>query len=231
MLMVMQIAAHGPAASTSPALDGAPRGTAQAASTHPPAEADRAGTPAERAVRGEPGAFAELYDRHVDRVYRFATFRLGDSDLAADVTHDVFVAALRSVRELRDPGRFELWLMRIAHRRVLNEWRRRARQPDAASLDDGWTDDAGAGSGEERQLALAEDPHEGWDRRMDLSDLVAGATRLSDAQRQVLALRFVAGLSLEETAAVVERSEDAVKKLQRRALRALRVAAAAGSRP
>ncbi len=227
--MVMQIAARGQADTERAMLGRASPGIACAVPTRPAHPAGRAETasPAVRAIRGESGAFAELYDLHVDRVFRFACFRLGDAEAAADLTHDVFVSALRSIGELRDPDRFDVWLMRIAHHRVLNHWRGLSNRLSTDSLEGAWDDDAHDIDETERCAALGNDPREDWDRRLDVDALVAGTVRLSDAGRQVLGLRFVAGLSLAETATVIERSEDAVKKLQRRALRALRLAATA----
>jgi len=173
---------------------------------------------AARAVSGEPGAFGQLYQRHVDGVYSYCLFQVHDPALAEDLTHDVFVSALRHVAELQAPERFRAWLIAIAHRRVLNHWRDSAVRPLPAEVlgaaDD--ADEAGP------LVAVADADLENVAARLDAAAVLAAATGLTDLQRQVIALRFVAGLSLGETAEAMDRSVNAVKNLQHHALTALR---------
>jgi RNA polymerase sigma-70 factor (ECF subfamily) len=170
----------------------------------------------ERAVAGERDAFGELYERHVDRVYRFVWFHVGDAALARDLTQDVFVAALRGLPELRYADRFDAWLVRIAHNTVLNERRRASRRPTLTLLGSGGDDDLGQEPADESDSAA--DPERMWQAH----SLAEAAADLTEAQRHVLALRFVGGLTLAETAHALMRSEEGVKKLQQRALGALR---------
>ena len=174
-----------------------------------------------QARAGDERAFGALYERYVDRVYRYVNFRVRDDVTARDLTQDVFVNALRGLPRLQDLDRFEGWLMRIAHNQVVNHWRRRTARPQIAH---------GRHEPDEPEEPLARiadasresDPDEQAEHILRLHAIGRAAKRLTDLQQEVLGLRFGAGLSLAETAAIVGRSEDAVKKLQRRALRALR---------
>jgi len=168
-----------------------------------------------RAIAGERGAFGRLYEAHVEGVHRFLWFRVGDAAVARDLTQDVFVSALQGLPRLDQPDRFGAWLLQIAHNRAANHWRSVSRRPVAAELDD-------VGQDAGRDAALAEDPRHDLDRGLDLRRLGEATRRLTADQQAVIALRFVAGLSLAETAEATDRSADAVKKLQRRALVALR---------
>lgn len=169
-----------------------------------------------RAVRGEPGAFGQLYRQHVDRVYHYVYFRVRDERLAEDLTQDVFVNALRGVASLRDEEKFVNWLLRIAHNRVSNHWRARAAGPDWAELAAQDADESPP------DLAAEDEALSRVERREDAAGLLARVAELTELQRQVIALRFVAGLSVAETAELMQRSDNAVKNLQHHALRALR---------
>ena len=89
----------------------------------------------ERVLRGDGSAERELYDRHVDRVYRLA-YRLadGDGDLARDFTQDVFVRAFDRLVDFRGDAALSTWLHSITVSVALNGMRRvkrwRAREAD-----------------------------------------------------------------------------------------------------
>lgn len=174
-----------------------------------------------RAQRGDSQALGQLYQRHVDRVYSYVLFRVRDEALAEDLTQDVFFQALRSLESFDWRGAVAPWLMRIARNMVIDHWRRTGRRPEWA------------------MSALADDDEDGEDRRMERLSaeeddvvevelfvererIIQAASRLTELQRQVVALRFASGLSIRETAEVMGKSEGAVKNLQHHALRSLR---------
>lgn len=171
---------------------------------------------AARAVAGDGPALAELYRARVDRTFRYLRLHVGDDAVAADLTQDVWVRAMGGVRTVADPDRFDAWLFAIARNALRRHWQqhRRHRRREAP-LEDDSPDGAAtfAGASSDR-----DDPDAAW-RTAALSAAVA---TLSDLQRDVIALRFGAGYSVGETAALLDRSEAAVKQLQHRALVALR---------
>lgn len=171
-----------------------------------------------RAREGDAAAIEALYLAHVDRVHRFAFSRLHDDAEARDVAQDVFVSALHGLPGLRADDRFGPWLMRIAHVTILGRWRRTGRGPRLVALDDdpevpdGGTDPASH-----------DDVARDVQRRLDGAAIGAALGRLTDLQQQVVTLRFIAELSVADTAAAVGCTQDAVKKLQRRGLASLRM--------
>lgn len=175
-----------------------------------------------RAGAGDAAAFGQLYEATVDRIHRYVWLRVRDADVAADLTQDIYVNALRGLPRLDAPERFEAWLLRIAHNRVVNHWVGAGRRAGEASIDADEDDEGGGPS--VRNLA---DPNaEALDdialTQVRLEDLSHHLGVLSEAQQEVLALRFGTGLSLAETAAQLGRTEMAIKQLQRRALVTLR---------
>lgn len=166
-----------------------------------------------RARGGDRDALVEIYDRFAERILRYALVGLGNYSDAEDATSEVFLGVLRNIEgfEWRRGGSFESWLFRIAHNVVVNERRRRARRPVELY---------------ERGEDLPGEPAPGADEAV-LKDEVLGelwskVARMPKRQREVLALRFVAGLSAEEVGEVLGKSAGAVRVLQHRALAALR---------
>jgi RNA polymerase sigma-70 factor (ECF subfamily) len=79
-------------------------------------------------AKGDPQAFAALYRRHVDPVYRYCANRLGGRQAAEDATSEIFVKAFTSIRACRDDRSFRSWLFAIAYHVVTDSYR--ARRPD-----------------------------------------------------------------------------------------------------
>lgn len=179
-----------------------------------------------RAASGDAQAFGALYEATVDRIHRYVWLRVRDAALAADLTQDIYVNALRGIGRLDAPERFEAWLLRIAHNRVVNHWVSANRRGRDISLDA--DDDAADGPPVRRVADTADALDETAERKVRLADLTQHLTVLSEAQQDVLALRFGAGLSLAETAEQLGRTELAIKQLQRRALVTLRERLRAG---
>ncbi|MBI4236399.1 MAG: sigma-70 family RNA polymerase sigma factor [Chloroflexi bacterium] len=163
------------------------------------------------AQHGEEAAFSRLYEVYFHRVYRFVALRVDTPADAEDITEDVFLRMLESIGSFRRrEAPFVAWIMRIAHNRVVDYWRR-ARTRTSLPLDEA-----------PPLPSEREDPHARIELFSDSRDLQAALGRLTDLQRQVLALRFGAGLSVMETAAVMKRNDGAIKALQHSAVAALR---------
>jgi RNA polymerase sigma-70 factor (ECF subfamily) len=175
-----------------------------------------------RAQNGDAAAIGELYQRHVDRVYSYISFKVQDRTVAEDLTQEVFLHAIRALNSFKFRGSVTPWLMSIARNVVVDHWRRRSRRPeDALSTLEGETEEEGGlldrlGAGE---VVLPDDRAE---LVLTRDRIVKAAVHLTELQRQVVALRFAAGLSVKETADAMARSEGAVKNLQHHALKALK---------
>jgi RNA polymerase sigma-70 factor, ECF subfamily len=164
-----------------------------------------------RRVRAnEPLAFEELYERYSARVFGYLYQRLnGDAEEAEDLTADVFTRVYEKIDAFQPQGApLSAWVFRIAHNRLIDTIRRRPRAT-RVTLDDAPELVAGPAFGE-------------VDQQVAMDQIKAGLARLTPEQRQVIVLRFLDGKSLAETAAIVKRNEDAVKKLQARGLASLR---------
>jgi RNA polymerase sigma-70 factor, ECF subfamily len=164
------------------------------------------------AQEGSGQAFGRLYDRYVDQVYGFVYHRVGHRQLAEDLVGDVFLRALRRITTFTWQGvDFGAWLITIARNRV-NDHFKSARFRLEASVEEVFDSPERDPGTDPEQAVLTS----------DLSRRVHEALRkLKGEQAEVLYLRFIQHLNVAETAAVMGKSEGAIKALQYRALKAL----------
>lgn len=164
-----------------------------------------------RAAQADPEAFAALYQRYFERVYRYVRARTASDDEAADLTQDIFLKAFDALPRYREHGApFAAWLFRIARNRVVDLYRQRRTTLDWNGLPESLQR---SDRGDPESLALHND------RLARLGEAIA---RLDPDKQELLALRFAAGLTAREIAAVVNKSEAAVKKQFSRTLRSLK---------
>ena len=163
------------------------------------------------AITGEPAALGRVYEALSPAIAAYLRSR-GSED-PEGLTQDVFVALLPRLGRLRG-GAAGLYTLAfsLAHARLVDEIRRRAKRPRVQSFEPS-TDPRSAASAEEHALS-----------RVGNADLCELLGRLKKDQREVVTLRVVGQLSLEETAEVVGKSVGAVKQLQRRGLLSMRAA-------
>jgi RNA polymerase sigma-70 factor, ECF subfamily len=172
-----------------------------------PADADE--TALVRAALERPELFGAVYQRHVDAIYRYLRLRVG-LDEAADLTQQVFLKALSALPKYQPKGApFSAWLFRIARNLATDHHRLSHRKPDELLPDIMFSGTAGAP--EEAALQM--------EQQVRLRSLLR---ELNAEKRELLAMRFAAGLSSREIAAVIGKSEASVKKQLSRILRTLK---------
>ncbi|GAB3455125.1 sigma-70 family RNA polymerase sigma factor [Actinophytocola sediminis] len=159
---------------------------------------------------GDKSAFAALYDKYVDVVFRYVLFRVGDRELAEDVTSETFLRALRRISSISYQGRdVGAWFVTIARNLVLDHVKssRFRLEVATAEVDDSQRVEIGP----EQQVLST----------LTRAALLECVSKLGDDQRECIVLRFLQGLSVAETAQIMARNEGAVKALQHRAVRRL----------
>jgi len=162
-------------------------------------------------VREDPGAFGQLYERYVTRIYNYVYYRTGNHHDAEDLTGRVFYRALMHVDRFVDRGvPFSAWLYRIAHNLVAN-WHRDHSRRQELSLEDITL--AGA---------LRETPEVAAEVNEDRARLMRALRRLPIERQELLILKYVENLSNAEIGEIMGRSEGAIKSLYHRTLLTLR---------
>ncbi len=153
-------------------------------------------------------AFAQLYEEHFDKIYRYVTFKIGNETEAEDMTQQVFLNALQSISSFKWKGiPFSAWLFRIAHNQVVDYFRRK--KHTTVPLDESL-----ASSDDNPQLVV--------ERKLDIEQLLLATKELTEAQREVISLRFAGELPIAQVAKAMGKSQGAVKALQHSAIVALR---------
>ncbi|MBI4505466.1 MAG: sigma-70 family RNA polymerase sigma factor [Chloroflexi bacterium] len=164
-----------------------------------------------RAIVGDASAFGALYDRYLERVYRYVYYRVGSVEEAEDLSEEIFLKAWEAIGRYREQGvPFSAWLMRLAHNHVIDHFRtRRVTAPLAETLP-----------------ARTPDPEHAAERRLAAQAVLCAMQDLTSEQQQVLILRFIEEFDHSEIAAIMGKNEGAVRALQFRGLSALRAALA-----
>lgn len=161
----------------------------------------------ERAKRGDKTAITELYEFHVEKIYRYVAYRVPNTD-AEDVTADVFVRMVEGLKKYTYTGApFEAWLYSIASARVADYHRKNKRQI-SEEIDESFRDDQTL-----PEMKLL--------RIQEQEKIRNVLQELSPEEQQLLILRFVERKSHKEVADIIGKNEAAIRTMQHRALKRL----------
>lgn len=155
----------------------------------------------------DEGALARIHDMYYQPLFRYIAFRVSDQQVAEDLTGEVFLRLLNALRDWTAPHKtLRGWLYGVAGRLVADYYRREKRYQQI-ELDEG--------------VAGADDLTHVIEMELTHENLRMAMKRLTEEQQNVIALRFGWEMSIQEVAALLGKSEGAVKQLQARAVAAL----------
>lgn len=158
----------------------------------------------------DPQTITDVHNRFYPVIYRYFRYRINDAELSEDLTADVFVRLLEALHTGRGPrSNLRGWLMGMASHMVNDHYRRFYSRVDVEFS-------------EEIEIDHYADPHHEIEIKEDQRYLRSSMSKLTEQQKQVLALRFGSGFTLEETAETMGKNVNAIKALQFRALESLR---------
>ena len=156
----------------------------------------------QKAIEGDQAAFTLLYDEYFNKVYRYVLTQVKNQSEAEDLTQEVFIKALHAIGSYKQKGApFASWLFRIARNNIIDFWRKQ-KGKKTTSID------------EAASLASEDDPVDMTERRSEAALLADALKLIPQAQKEVVSLRFVSGLSIAEVAQVLGKKEGTVKALQ-----------------
>lgn len=166
----------------------------------------------DRAQSGDAEAFGRLYDRYLELVYRYIYYRVGGVALAEDLTSETFLRALRRIDSFSWQGRdFAAWLVTIARNLIADHYKSGRYRLEITTEDILDAAPQATADGPESQVLDA----------LTNQTLLEAVRQLNPEQQECIVLRFLQGLSVNETALVMGKNDGAIKALQYRAVRAL----------
>ncbi|MDU4960517.1 MAG: RNA polymerase sigma factor [Sporomusaceae bacterium] len=165
------------------------------------------------AQAGDRAALNELIGFHWKPVYQFIVYKIGNAHDAQDIAQETFLRAFRALPRYQEgKATFRTYLGRIALNLITDYWRRQGRTPSTVDVADyrGLLEDP------------AEKPEDRLMQRERQQEVAAALAKLPQEQRRAVELRLLHGMSVQDTAGRLNKSEAAVKMLQQRALANLR---------
>lgn len=163
-----------------------------------------------RAQQGDSAAFGQLYDHFIVMVYRYLYFRVSSEPIAEDLTAEVFFKALKHIKKYQkhDNMPFSAWLFRIAKNQLVDHYRKHVPLEEISET-------------QEDESALA-DTRVMTVGNMDRKRILSAIKELPEMQAQAIVLKYFSDRKNSEIAAVLGKSETAVRILQSRGLRRLK---------
>ena len=152
---------------------------------------------------------ASLYEEYYDRIARYVYVRIGNRDEAQDIAGKVFLKALESLKSYQERGiPMQAWLFRIAHNLVIDYYRKMHDQRTVPIDSVTVRDDA--------------DPAAIVEKNIELERVNRAMEQLTAEQKEVIGLRFFAGLTSKEVGSILNKSDGAVREMQRAGIEKLR---------
>ncbi len=165
----------------------------------------------ERAKGGDSSSFGLLYDHYLPGIYRFVLLRVNHREEAEDITHQTFLKAWENIEQYHFRGySFGSWLYRIARNTIIDNHRKSNPEISLEVLAPNLLVDL------ESQSELTEIKIEG-------ETILKALSQLKEVEQEVVIMRFVEELTHREVARIIGKSEGAVKVIQHRALKSLRI--------
>jgi RNA polymerase sigma-70 factor (ECF subfamily) len=165
----------------------------------------------EYAQTGDTAAFGNLYEQHLDAIYRYVFYRVGNQQEAEDLTETTFIKAWEAIEKYTiGELPFVAWLYRIARNTIIDSTRKR--RIETVDIDE-QRQLSSPGSTIEEEIALGS----------HIGQVMEALAHLPEDQQEVIRLRFLSGMSHNEAAKIMGKSLANVRVLQYRALKALRL--------
>lgn len=160
----------------------------------------------------DPEAFAALYDMYIDRIYRFVFFKVSGHEEAEDVTSDVFLKVWHHINEGKDIKSFSGLLYKTARNSIIDLYRSKSRQENPLLLSE--LDD-------ESKVGDNGQWYEDMETMLSVKDTVSAIKKLKQEYQEVLTLKYIDELTIDEIAQIMEKKKTAVRVLLHRAIKKL----------
>lgn len=161
----------------------------------------------------DPDAFAQMYDLYVTQIYRFIYFKVATRQDAEDLTSEVFLKTWNYIVEKDEPvENFKALLYRIARNLVIDFYRSKAKKEYVRE------EEVLINIQDERQQSFLED----IDTKASIQNVEVILRKVKDEYREVIILRFIEELSINEISKILNKSKGSVRVTLHRALKLVR---------
>lgn len=161
-----------------------------------------------RVQKRDAEAFGRLYDQYSPAIYRFVLLKVSNKAATEDLTHQVFLKAWQNIENYQTHGfPFSSWLYRIAHNLVIDYYRTEKHYSDLEII---------------KEVSVSSNLEEKIDQKRDLNLIKTAIKELPTEQQTIIIMKFVEDLTNKEIAAVLGKSEGAIKTAQYRSLENLK---------
>lgn len=159
------------------------------------------------AIDGEASAFGLLYDKYQPRIYRFIYLKVGHREEAEDLCHQVFLSAWQNISNYKFKGfSFSAWIYSIARNKAIDYYRTKKTHQNIDDV----------------QIIIDAGPNLDLDDKIEKENLKKAIAKLSQAEQDIIILRFVEDLALKETAEILNISQILARVRQHRAIKNLK---------
>jgi len=165
--------------------------------------------------KNDKDVFIESYDQHVDKIYRFVYFKIGQEDEARDLTSSVFLKTWNYIKEkgVEEKG-LKALIYKIARNSVIDHYRKNSGKFEEVSIDD-----------DEKKIEITDNKiniEEKIDEKIDLEIVGKKLFELKDEYREIIIMRFIEELSIGEIAEILDKPKGSVRVAIHRALKTLK---------
>ncbi len=165
-------------------------------------------------AKRDPQAFGDLYELYIDRVFKYVKVRVGDTTVTEDIVSDIWFKALKSIDRYDHRGKpFAAWLFTIVSNSVKDHYRQKKTVVPLGQVED-----------------TLISPDKRTDSVLTSIEINRSLGNLTNEQREAVLLRYAGDLQIRDIAAVLGKTEGAVKGLLTRALKCLREEMKGGQR-
>ncbi len=167
-----------------------------------------------RIKKGEQNAFKEFYEEFFPRVYKYAERRVKNREVAEDITSETFFKVLKGLScfVIKGDNALDVWIYSI-ERNVVRDWFRKNAGVDLLPFEEAFSDVLSS---------IVDDPYSTAEREEVKEYIVSALEEIPEQYREVIELRFYKMKKIKDIALELEKSVDAVKVTQFRALSALK---------
>lgn len=162
----------------------------------------------QQAISGDSAAFGQLYDQYFEKIYRFVYYRVNHRETAEDLVAEVFIKAYDKLSEIRGTKAFNGWLYQIARNLIIDHYRSKKISVDIYEL--------------ENVLTYDDNLFDKANFSFQQTIFLANLQKLTSDQQIVIKLKFIDDLDNSEIAALLGKSEGAIRVIQHRAINELK---------